>query len=77
MVLYGHEFDRGTIKECLTRDNLEAIELFIDCDSRGVLPYAGGWLDQPANILEIFRALKSEQAKIQAERIKKNGDGNR
>lgn len=44
--------------------------LHFECRERTVLPFAGGWLEQPHILLLCFRVIDEEKAKAEAERRK-------
>ncbi|MFA5376861.1 MAG: hypothetical protein WC455_14015 [Dehalococcoidia bacterium] len=64
MVLYGHEIERSEIPSYLVYDNQKKIEFYWKYKVFG-WPYAGGWAEQPAYLLDIIELLESELGKRQ------------
>ncbi len=45
-------------------DEVEFVEMFVMASEFGVLPVAGGWLDQPAAFVAMFREFKQVLAEL-------------
>lgn len=58
--------DAGTY---LTEEFYQALHIFYTTENLGVLPFAGGWAEQPEWIVTVLTTLKAEQARIEREEI--------
>ena len=76
MVLYGYAIRRCEIPGYFTDDVLSALDLWQTYRIFG-LPYAGGWAEQPARLMDVIRTIETEarrremaDAKVQQEKLK-------
>jgi len=65
----GQEY-RGCPFKIVTRQSADFIRAF-NFYERGYLPNTGGWLDQPAKLLDAFEVIARELKKIEAEKLRK------
>jgi hypothetical protein len=66
MVLFGHIVRRDEIPSYFTEENVRRIEFYYRYKAFG-WPYAGGWAEQPAGLMDIVELLEGEMGK----RVKK------
>jgi hypothetical protein len=64
MLLPGtqYEVDRSSIPGYFNKDNSEKIKFYFKYKLFG-LPFAGGWIQQPAYLMDILERLESESMK--------------
>lgn len=67
MVLYGNEIHRAKIPEYFSAENVEAINLYTRYKLFG-FPFAGGWAEQPARVMDVIETLEAESAKREAKK---------
>jgi len=67
--LNGEEY-QGCPFKIVTRQSADFIRAF-NFYGLGVLPNPGGWLDQPAKMLDAFEVIGKEIRKIEAEKTRK------
>lgn len=58
--------DAGTY---LTEEFYQALHVFYTTENLGVLPFAGGWAEQPEWIVTVLTTLKAEQSRIEREEL--------
>jgi len=67
------KFDEFETNRCpvrlVTKNSLRLIEAFLYF-KQGLLPNAGGWMDQPAKLFEAFEVIEAESRKIQDKKEK-------
>jgi len=51
----------------ITEETVSAINVFCTCEILGCLPFAGGWAEQPAWIIQALSVLKIERSKVDEE----------
>jgi hypothetical protein len=66
MVLHGHTVRRDEISSYFTEELARRIEFYYRYKAFG-WPYAGGWAEQPAHLVDIVELLEGEMGK----RVKK------
>jgi len=59
----GWKIRRRDIPDYLTPDLYDCLDLF-NCFELFGLPFAGGWAEQPAHVIDILSALKEEARKL-------------
>lgn len=62
MVLHGHIVRRSEIPSYFTEENTRKIEFFYRYKAFG-WPYAGGWAEQPAVLVDIVEVCEGEIGK--------------
>jgi len=62
MVLWGHEVWRAKIPEYCTAEAAGAIGLWQNWKMFG-MPFAGGWAEQPAVVMDVLEVLEAEWRK--------------
>jgi hypothetical protein len=62
MVFHGYEVRREDIPSYFCRDNAERIAFYYRYKTFG-WPYAGGWAEQPAGLVDIVELLEGEIGK--------------
>jgi len=67
--LNGEEY-QGCPFKIVTRQSADFIRAF-NFYELGFLPNAGGWLEQPAKMLDAFEVISKELKKMEAEKIRK------
>lgn len=72
MVLGGYLVRRDRIPEYLTPDALSGVELWRRYRLFG-MPFAGGWAEQPAVVLDVLETLEAEAAKKPEEVVRHAG----
>jgi hypothetical protein len=66
MILFGNVVRRDEIPSYFTEENVKRIEFYYRYKAFG-WPYAGGWAEQPAGLVDIVELLEGEMGK----RVKK------
>jgi hypothetical protein len=61
---------RGCPYKIVTRESANFLRAFNFCE-RGFLPNPGGWMEQPAKMLDAFDVIEKELKKIETERLRK------
>ena len=76
MVLHGHLIWRADIPKYRTEEAMTAIQLWSNYKCFG-LPFAGGWAEQPAVVMDVLEVLENEWRKREAEARGKINAGKR
>jgi hypothetical protein len=63
----GGEKIKGCLIEKITQQSFVYLEAYYFYDAKGMFPNPGGWLEQPAKLLQVFRLIDGERGRIEEE----------